>query len=325
MRSDLPGYIYGLYDPVTWNLRYVGQTIDYKRRYARHLSNARNLDSKDQTYCERWVAKRLRETEEPPILRILVSTTRDCLDKIEAHYVSFLNKFNDLTNISGGGKVHFEVSKSTREKISKAGKGRKFTEIHKKRISESQKGKTISQSAISRCKETKIKNGTLHLGGKNSHNYGVPKSEETKRRISLAKSKEVHQYTLEGEFVRTWRGCSYAAECFGINESGISSCALGGISCYKNFIWVYDTSEEYITERVDKYLKVKSRGLDNPEISFKPRVILQYSLDGEFIRSWGSVTAAAKSLNKGHSLIAACARGKRPDSYGYQWKYKDIG
>lgn len=48
--------------------------------------------------------------------------------------------------------------------------------------------------------------------------------------------------------------------------------------------------------------------------------ILQYSLDGEFIREWPSATDAGKEL-KGH--ICDCLKGRRKTAANYIWKYKN--
>lgn len=49
--------------------------------------------------------------------------------------------------------------------------------------------------------------------------------------------------------------------------------------------------------------------------------INQYSLDGEFIKTWNSSMEAAKSLGKTHGNICSCCKGKRKYAYGYIWKY----
>lgn len=53
--------------------------------------------------------------------------------------------------------------------------------------------------------------------------------------------------------------------------------------------------------------------------------VLQYALDGVFIASHVSTTAAIKSLGKestARSSIANCCRGVSKSSFGYIWKYK---
>ena len=48
--------------------------------------------------------------------------------------------------------------------------------------------------------------------------------------------------------------------------------------------------------------------------------ILQYDLDGNFVREWPSATDVGKEV-KGN--ICNCLKGKLPTAYGYKWKYKD--
>ena len=48
--------------------------------------------------------------------------------------------------------------------------------------------------------------------------------------------------------------------------------------------------------------------------------ILQFDLDGNFIREWECAADVGKKV-KGH--ICACAKGKLHSAYGYLWKYKD--
>jgi group I intron endonuclease len=49
----------------------------------------------------------------------------------------------------------------------------------------------------------------------------------------------------------------------------------------------------------------------------------QYSLEGEFIKTWHSITDALIFLNKdiksGH--ISSCCKNKKQTAYGYKWKY----
>lgn len=50
--------------------------------------------------------------------------------------------------------------------------------------------------------------------------------------------------------------------------------------------------------------------------------ILQYSLDGEFIKEWHGAKTAAKDLNVYSTGICRCLKGKNNTAYGYIWKYK---
>lgn len=48
--------------------------------------------------------------------------------------------------------------------------------------------------------------------------------------------------------------------------------------------------------------------------------ILQYDLDGNFIREWPSATDVGREVK---SNICNCLKGKLPKAYGFIWKYKE--
>ena len=52
----------------------------------------------------------------------------------------------------------------------------------------------------------------------------------------------------------------------------------------------------------------------------KNKPILQYDLDGNFIREWSSATDVSKEIQ---SNIVACLKGRYKTAYGYKWVYKD--
>ena len=47
--------------------------------------------------------------------------------------------------------------------------------------------------------------------------------------------------------------------------------------------------------------------------------ILQFTLEGEFVRKWDSL----KEFGKPHSAISNCLSGRRKSAYGYIWRYYD--
>lgn len=49
--------------------------------------------------------------------------------------------------------------------------------------------------------------------------------------------------------------------------------------------------------------------------------IKQYSLTGEFIRAYDSITDASKMTNITHSNLRRCLRGKQRTAGGYKWDY----
>ena len=51
--------------------------------------------------------------------------------------------------------------------------------------------------------------------------------------------------------------------------------------------------------------------------------VLQYSLDGTFIKEWKSTMDVERNLGFDNSHISACCRNIRKTAYGYIWKYKN--
>ena len=61
-------------------------------------------------------------------------------------------------------------------------------------------------------------------------------------------------------------------------------------------------------------------GLETPPNEKK---ILQYDLEGNFIKEWKSGSEAGRQLNIGQSNISACCRGLRKQANGFVWKFKE--
>lgn len=50
--------------------------------------------------------------------------------------------------------------------------------------------------------------------------------------------------------------------------------------------------------------------------------ILQYSLTGEYIRTWNNIDEVSKALGVSRESIAGCCRGKSKTAHKFIWKYK---
>lgn len=53
----------------------------------------------------------------------------------------------------------------------------------------------------------------------------------------------------------------------------------------------------------------------------RAKKIIQYDLDGNFIRTWDSITEASVATNIHHSCIVDCCKGKQKTSGGFIWSY----
>lgn len=83
---------------------------------------------------------------------------------------------------------------------------------------------------------------------------------------------------------------------------------------FNNLEWVTPKENcNYGTRNKRLSKKLKGKGI-------KP--ILQYTLDGEFIKEWESIKQASEELYITHSNIGRCCRGEQKKCGGFLWKYK---
>ena len=128
-----PWFIYTLHDPREPNvMRYVGWATDTKRRFNKHLADARA--SRDQTYCGRW-KRTLLEVGIVPVLTIVESGLGEGWKLAEAKWVGYFRSTGHrLTNLTDGGD-------GTRGYKLPLCKIRKLTDEQKKRIGDAHRGR----------------------------------------------------------------------------------------------------------------------------------------------------------------------------------------
>ena len=58
-----------------------------------------------------------------------------------------------------------------------------------------------------------------------------------------------------------------------------------------------------------------------PQKDVRRKIVQQYSLEGEFINEYKSVSEASKQTNFNKTSIAKVCRGDRKSCGGYYWKF----
>ena len=82
------------------------------------------------------------------------------------------------------------------------------------------------------------------------------------------------------------------------------------------------TSSNKVTDKFDRHgLKYKNLYHKGGKHNNKP--IEQYSLDGDYIQTFESVSSAAKHFKCHQSSILGAANGRQKTSCGFIWKYKN--
>lgn len=144
-------------------------------------------------------------------------------------------------------------------------------------------------------------------------NYGNRNSKVSKMLQETKDSIPIKQYTLNGEFVKEWKGAREIERVLGYNQANIRHCCEKQGRYAKGFQWRYslETSGEESIEPITIY---------NTMPQAKP--VLQYDKQGNLIKEWKYCSMAARELGYDVSTIAKCCRGDYQTAYGYVWKYK---
>jgi hypothetical protein len=238
-------YIYKLIDPITSEIRYIGQTDNIKRRYNDHMSSSLNKNSSSyNTYKSCWIRKILNNNLLPIIEVIEECDTLETSNIREKYYINKLN--NDgykLTNSYVSDVTEFSIE--TKKKMSSAKKGKTLEEIvgeekaselrnyyseRMKMQNPNKSGDDIVRGKISDTLKEYFSNPENHwaygLKMTNEHNEKLrqsklnnpknvgnrlPRTEEQKEKIRksiLGKKVKRHrilQYDLDGNLIREWK------------------------------------------------------------------------------------------------------------------------
>ena len=189
-------FIYILRNPITNEIKYVGQTKDINRRLRDHIKTSQNKESTHyKTYKSTWIRSLIKQNVDPVLEVIETCESLEQSNIRERYWIDKLSQDGEkLTNSQTNDVTEF--SDLTKEKMSNAKKGKSLEEIvgeekaKELRIynSDRLKKNNPNKSSMSEVKE-KISN-TLKDFFSNPENhwaYGKKMSEEHNEKLRLAK------------------------------------------------------------------------------------------------------------------------------------------
>ncbi len=211
------------------------------------------------------------------------------LNEKEIYYIEKYDSIANGYNLTkgGAGMLGFKPSEKTIEAVRRSHLGASLSEEHKEAVRQATIKKWQSEEFRKKMSERFSGEGNpmygVRLSGEKSPNYGKKLSEETKRKISDAKKGKPGNPMSEE------------------NKRKL---------------------KEYLTgkPKSESHRKKLSESITGTKVPKKWKPILQYSLEGVFIKEWPSVSEAQEAYNTKH--VGACATGKRNHAGGFIWRYK---
>lgn len=118
--------------------------------------------------------------------------------------------------------------------------------------------------------------------------------------------KPINQYTLDGQFIKTWDSITSAEAEYDLTAISDN---LRGISKYCG-----DYQWKYYDGNIDNI----------PPIITKEKTVYQFSLNGDLLKVWKSASQAASTFNESSARVNICnvCNNITRQAYGYYWSYK---
>lgn len=328
--------IYKIVSPV--GRVYIGKSKDIEKRWG-HYRKHQNCQKQTRLYRSFLKYGAVNHSFE-----VLILCTEEELDALEIYYIKLYDSFDTMhgLNLRSGGEGG-RCANESKILISKKNKGRKRTEEQKKKLIHTYKrgpdhylfGKTISEEA------------KQHL---RNINLGKKQTEEVKRKISEAgKGRKASPETIaklkKPRFKS--RGRKMPEEVkkrWSEQRKGKTSHRKGKSGVYKEStykLWSEQrkgSGNSFFGKKHSKeaLLKIqetrKIKGVKKPEWTFEQRMalahkkgskpILQYDINGVFIKEWPYQKLITQTLGIPSSNIKKVCQGKSKHAGGYIWKYK---
>jgi len=126
--------------------------------------------------------------------------------------------------------------------------------------------------------------------------------------------KDVFKYTLKGHYVAQFNKIKDA--CASVSKSSSSLVFKQDITVQYGYQW----SKNYIGEKIPS-----AEPFVEPPYFLNRAMIFQYTLQGDFVRSFNSLSEVSNLLGMVTQNIYYCLKGKYPQANDFQWKSRYLG
>ena len=194
--------VYGLIDPRTQQLRYIGASTQGLKRPKQHWEPY-YLEKDGNTFKVRWIRKLLRLGLVPSVVILEALPSAEAVFPAEQAWISIMRlRGAPLTNTSDGGEgsLGYHHSGEAKERIAASKRGRKRTPTERARMSASHRGRERTSEEIEHARQ-------LGLSWK-----GKTRSPETRAKISAAKKGKVRDPETVAKVAAALRGRTLSSE-----------------------------------------------------------------------------------------------------------------
>ena len=213
----------------TDNKIYIGSAEDFSRRIYEHTYLLRKNKHHSPYLQHAW-----NKHGEDNFIFGLIEVVEDLsqLIKREQYYIDTLNpEYNMCPNAGSrrGIKQTSEVIEKIRQNATKFWLGKNLPEETKKKIGDANRGNQHTQEAIDKI----TINNSRYWKGKT-------RSTEAKEKMAKAKVKPISQYTLDGQFIRSWDSGKHVQVETGMSQGNVNKVCLGKYKQAYGFIWKFE-------------------------------------------------------------------------------------
>lgn len=123
----------------------------------------------------------------------------------------------------------------------------------------------------------------------------------------------IRQYSLQGDFIKEFSCANEAARIINGNRGNILLCCRQQRNQSDGYQW------RYASENIDKLSDISL------EVTQYNRPVLQYDLQGNFIKEFSSLQEASEETGTQKATLCAVCKQvpQKKTANGFQWKYKD--
>lgn len=122
----------------------------------------------------------------------------------------------------------------------------------------------------------------------------------------------IRVFDMYGNFYKDYPSYTVAAQEFKVEPCRVIACCSSG----------YRLLGKFIIKKYDPQLNHIEVNIDNIPVN-KDIPIIQYDLDGNFIKEWKNAYTVSKTLSIDRSQLTKCLKGKQKTAKGYIFKYKN--